>query len=149
MRILPPGFFGFDDVRTGDVIETEAARISADLIDSFAALSGDHFEIHMSQSSALAHGFPDRVAHGLLVLSIIDGLKNTASAQFKAIASLGWSWSFCAPVLAGDTVGARITILDKRETKKRDRGILTLGFKVTNQRGELVQDGQNKLMVYR
>ncbi len=37
----------------------------------------------------------------------------------------------------------------KRETKRPDRGILTLGFEVKNQRGEVVQQGTNELMVLR
>jgi acyl dehydratase len=37
----------------------------------------------------------------------------------------------------------------KRETKRPDRGILTLAFEVKNQRGEVVQQGTNELMVLR
>ncbi|WP_363262176.1 MaoC/PaaZ C-terminal domain-containing protein [Mesorhizobium sp.] len=44
----------------------------------------DRFEIHMSDEAALRHGFPASVAHGLLVLSLVDGLKNNAVARFRA-----------------------------------------------------------------
>ena len=37
----------------------------------------------------------------------------------------------------------------KRETKRADRGILVLAFKVKNQNGEVVQEGTNDLMVLR
>jgi hypothetical protein len=39
-------------------------------------------------------------------------------------------------------------VREKRQTRKQDRGILRLGFTVSNQRGELVQEGENLLMVY-
>ncbi len=148
-RLLPPGRYGFDAVAPGNRIETGRHTITAADIDGFAALSGDRFEIHMSDTAAQEYGFPARVAHGLLVLSLIDGLKNLAPAQFDAIASLGWQWSFRRPVFIGDTIGATITIEAKREVTKPDRGILTLAFEVTNQHGETVQDGSNQLLAYR
>lgn len=148
-RVLKAGKYGFDDLNSGAVIDTGRCEITADQIDSFAELSRDRFEIHMSNEAAKAHGFPGRVAHGLLVLSLVDGLKNQAPAQFKAIASLGWDWSFSRPVFIGDTIKVTITVVEKRATRKLDRGILKLEFDVTNQNGETVQRGTNQLMVYR
>ena len=148
-RFLPAGRYGFDAVAPGDLIETDRLTVTAERIDAFAEMTGDRFDIHMDDASARARGFPGRVAHGLLVLSLIDGLKNQTLAQFDAIASLGWDWTFARPVFIGDEVGARITVMDKRETSKSDRGILTLDFDVTNQAGETVQRGVNKLMVFR
>ncbi|NQV82108.1 MAG: MaoC family dehydratase N-terminal domain-containing protein [Alphaproteobacteria bacterium] len=132
----------------GDTIQTAACRITTEMIDMFANMSGDRFEIHMDTAAARRHGFSDRVAHGLLVLSVVDGLKNQTPAQFAAIASLGWDWRFAAPVLAGDEISALITLVDHRATSDGARGILTLNFDVTNQTGKTVQFGTNRLMVY-
>ncbi|UVK43896.1 MaoC family dehydratase N-terminal domain-containing protein [Mesorhizobium sp. AR07] len=139
----------YGDIAVGDWFETDAVAVTERTIDAFAELTGDRFEIHMSTAGAKRHGFQARVAHGLLVLSLVDGLKNQAQAGFRAIASLGWDWSFVTPVLAGDEIRARIVVANKRETRNARRGILTLDFVVTNQRGETVQSGENKLMVYR
>jgi len=133
----------------GDQIETGETEISAAMVDAFATLTGDQFSIHMSETAARDYGFHGRVAHGLLVLSVVDGLKNQADAQFDAVASLGWDWSFRRPVLAGDRVRAMITVLDKRQTRAQGRGILQLGVAVTNQRNDIVQEGTNLLMVRR
>lgn len=148
-RRLSAGRYGFDDVTRGDSIDTGKVTVTAAMIDRFAELTGDRFEIHMTDEGAQRHGFSARVAHGLLVLSLVDGLKNQCPAQFHALASLGWDWSFRRPVLAGDTIGATITVREKRPTGKPDRGILTLEFDVTNQTGETVQRGTNQLMAYR
>jgi 3-hydroxybutyryl-CoA dehydratase len=148
-RYLEPGRYGFDGVAQEDRIRTDRHTLSAEDIDDFAELSGDRFEIHMNDDAARSHGFPCRVAHGLLVLSLVDGLKNQAPAQFRAIASLGWNWSFRRPVFVGDEIGVTITVQSKRTVSKPDRGIIGLAFDVTNQNGETVQEGTNLLLVYR
>ncbi len=148
-RELAPGYHRYDALRVGDWLKTDTVEVTAQLIEAFADLTGDRFAIHMDDLAAQAKGFPGRVAHGLLVLSLIDGLKNRASAQFDAIASLGWTWSFKQPVLIGDRLSATVTVLDKRSTKTPDRGILELGFDVQNAAGEAVQAGANQLMVHR
>ncbi len=148
-QLLPPGLYGFGDLEVGDRIETGDVNVTADLIDRFAGLTGDRFEIHMTSEAAQKHGFAARVAHGLLVLSLVDGLKNQAPAQFRAIASLGWDWTFRQPVLADDCIRATITISEKRPTRREDRFILHLSLEVINQRGEVVQLGRNILMVQR
>ena len=139
----------YEDVSIGDWFDTPARHVGAELIDAFAELTGDRFEIHMDDDAARAHGFPSRVTHGLLILSLVDGLKNQAQARFLAVASLGWNFRFERPVLAGDTITAHVSIKDKRTTSRLDRGILTLGFGVRKQTGEIVQSGENQLMVYR
>lgn len=139
----------YEDVEVGDHYETAGIVVDIAKIDRFAELTGDRFEIHMDDEAARRHGFRGRVAHGLLVLSLVDGLKNQAQARFSAIASLGWNWAFAAPVEAGDTIHARIGVNAKRPTRHPARGILSLGFTVLNQRGETVQHGENQLMVYR
>ncbi len=149
IRELPPGTHGFDDVAEKDYLVTGTADVTTESIDAFAELTGDRFGIHMSEEEANQHGFSDRVAHGLLVLSLVDGLKNQASAQFRAQASLGWNWTFLAPVFAGDRVSARITVLEKRSLGDLARGILRLGFEVFNQESAVVQRGENLLMTYR
>lgn len=146
-RKLTEGRFGFSDVNIGDRITTSNTQVSAETIDAFAGLTGDRFEIHMSEAAAAKHGFRGRVAHGLLVLSMVDGLKNQTPAQFKSVASLRWDWSFRAPVLAGDWISAELIVAEKRLTRNPERGILKLDFKVTNQSGTVVQDGYNLLMV--
>lgn len=149
MRILTAGTYTYGDLAIGDVIETGKALITNEMIDAFADLSGDRFEIHMDKAAARRLGFENRVAHGLLVLSVIDGLKNNAEAKLKAVASLGWDWRFEKPVLAGDEISVSIEVVDKRTTKKPDRGIVSLEFSVLNQDSVRVQTGRNQLMMVR
>ena len=148
-RQLPPGSYGAADLEPGDRIDCGSEVVTAEAIDTFADLTGDRFEIHMSDAAARRHGFPSRVAHGLLVLSLIDGLKNRAPAQFRARASLGWTWRFVAPVLAGDALTVAITIEAIEPARREDQAVLTLAFDVINQVGRTVQTGSNRLLAYR
>jgi acyl dehydratase len=147
--VLAAGHHGFDDVSVGDRVQTGGCEVTAEAIDTFADLTGDRFAIHMDDAAAKALGFPARVAHGLLVLSLVDGLKNQAQAQFRAVASLGWDWTFARPVFIGDVISAEITVLEKKSVSRPDRGILRLGFEVRRADREIVQRGTNLLMVLR
>jgi 3-hydroxybutyryl-CoA dehydratase len=137
----------YEDAPIGLSIDTEGLTLTETHIVQFAGLSGDFFALHMDDEFAQSLGFPRRVAHGLLGLILLDGLKNRASARFASVASLNWNWSFRKPLFAGDRIQGRITVADKRTTSKPDRGILTLQLELRNGDGEVVQDGSNLLMV--
>ncbi|MCT4608848.1 MAG: MaoC family dehydratase [Pelagimonas sp.] len=143
---LPPGVYGYDDLAIGDWIDAGSAQVTAELIDQFAAVSGDRYALHMDAAFAAEKGFDDRVAHGLLVLSMVDGLKNNAPARLDGLVSMGWNWRFEAPVLAGDQIHAKLTIVGKRKSSSGDKGILRTQFDITNQTGILVQSGTNELL---
>ena len=149
MGQLPSGLHGADAVSVGDWIDCGSVEVTTARIDAFAELTGDRFEIHMSTKAAQRHGFTERVAHGLLVLSMIDGLKNQAPAQLKARASMGWDWTFRHPVLAGDDLSAVIQIAGVEPAKTATQAVLLLDVEVSNQRGEVVQSGRNRLLAYR
>ncbi|MBL9074511.1 MAG: MaoC family dehydratase [Tabrizicola sp.] len=146
-RRLAAGMHRYGDLAVGDRIETGRAMIDDGMIDRFADLSGDRFALHMDEAAARRLGFPTRVAHGLLVLSVIDGLKNQAPAQLAAIASLNWSWSFHAPVLLGDSIRSVLVVEGKRLSRRADRGIVSFEVSALNQYDEVVQSGRNQLMM--
>lgn len=144
---LSAGLYAYDDFQIGDWFETAEETITEELIDQFANLTGDRFAIHMDNTAARALGFERRVAHGLLILSLIDGLKNQTDIKMQAVASLGWEWRFSKPILARDTIKAIWTVTAKRMTRDPIRGIVTFTVDVQNQHAETVQSGTNNLML--
>lgn len=148
-RAIPPGTYSYDDLQIGDYWQTGRREVTGDLIDAFAELTHDRFEIHLDDHAATRYGFPSRVAHGLLVLSLIDGLKNNASVRLRAIASLGWIWSFRNPVLVGTSVQAVISVESMRPTSNAARGIVELNFDVRDIANTTLQSGTNALMLMR
>ncbi len=145
---LDPALLRYDQIAETLAFETGGIVVTEAHIVAFAGLTGDFFDIHMDDTYAQALGYPGRVAHGLLGLALCDGLKNRAPVRFAAIVSLNWRWSFAGPILVGDRIAARIRVLGKRLTKNPARGIVTLGFELMNQKHEVVQKGENDLMVH-
>ena len=144
---LGPGEFFFEDIGVGDDFATSAVTVTDAHIVAFAGLAGDLFDVHMDETFAREKGFEGRIAHGLLILSLVDGLKTRCTTRLMSIAALGWNWSFRTPVYPGDRIRTRFELRAKRLTRSGDRGILTLGVVVTNQSDIVVQEGEHLLMV--
>lgn len=148
--LLPAGKYFYDDLSVGAYFRTGRITVTEAQIIAFAGISGDFFDVHMDDDFAQAQGFPGRIAHGLLGLCLVDGLKNRADVQLQAVASLGWKdWSFKAPILPGDSIGATIAVEEMRLTSSGDRGVVHLGFDVRNQNDVPVQVGRNALLMRR
>lgn len=140
----------YDDLSVGAFFRTGRITVTEAHIVAYAGISGDFFDVHMDDEFAREQGFPGRIAHGLLGLCLVDGLKNRAEVQLQAVASLGWNdWSFKAPIVAGDSIGATISVEEMRLTSAGDRGVVQLRFDVTNQHGITVQSGRNALLMRR
>ena len=147
---LPAGKYFYDDLYVGAYFRTGSMTVTESHIVQFAGMSGDFFEVHMDDEFARNQGFPGRIAHGLLGLCLVDGLKNRAEAQVQAVASLGWNeWSFRAPIIAGDSIRATVKVEDMRVTSAGNRGVVHLWFEVQNQDGVIVQSGRNALLMRR
>lgn len=147
---VPAGKAFYDDLHVGAFFRTGRITVTESHIVAFAGMSGDFFDVHMDDDFAREQGFPARIAHGLLGLCLVDGLKNRAEVQLQAVASLGWNeWSFKAPIMAGDSIGAVISVDEMRVISSGDRGVVQLRFDVTNQEGITVQAGRNALLMRR
>jgi 3-hydroxybutyryl-CoA dehydratase len=148
-RRLAPGEYGYGDLRPGDWYETAGVTVTEAHVVGFAGLSGDLFDVHMDDEFARHEGFPGRIAHGLLGLSLADGLKTRCPVRLLGVATLNWNWSFRAPLLIGDRMSVRIEVAAERPTKRPDRGLVTLAMKVVKQTGEVVQEGESLLLMSR
>ncbi len=143
----------FEDFRVGQEWTSPSRTITEADVTLFAMLSGDFDEIHTSEAYAReASAYKTRIAHGMLGLAIVEGLKKRipAFAETRYVASLEYAWKFTGPILLGDTVHLKIRIARLRESKsKPDRAIIWEGVQMWNQRGELVQEGEHSLMIWR
>ena len=144
---LPPGLYGADQLEPGTWLMTETCTVTAAMITAFADLTGDRTDIHLSAAAGHKNGFGGQVAHGLLVLALVEGLKSSAPARIDGVAALGWEWSFRQPVLAGSVIRARVTVLARRVAGP-DRSLLELELAVFCGQA-VVQRGQTRMMVRR
>ena len=116
---------------------------------TYARLTGDFTPVHVDEEYAKTTPFGTRVAHGLLGLSLADGLKTQADYRFLPGMSLGWTWDFKLPIKIGDTLHVKFSVGSMRTTKRPGWGIVVLPSELINQRGEVVQTGEHRLMIPR
>lgn len=130
----------FEEFTEGETLVTAARTITESAVDLFAGLSGDFNPLHIDEETAQKTPTKGRIAHGMLVLSVATGLANQLGVfEGTTLALLGMDkirWT--APVRLGDTIRVDLTVREKKETSKPDRGVVTAAVSVRNQRGEEV-----------
>lgn len=141
----------YEDFEVGQEIDTRGITVTEAHVVAFAGLSGDFNPLHTDETAAASTPFGTRIAHGQLGMILAAGLINQTGVHAgTTLALLGYrEWTFLKPILFGDTIRVRVTIENKRETKKPDRGILMRKIEILNQRDEVVQQGYADLMVKR
>ena len=139
----------WDDAQVGMECVTPAVTVTEAMVNAYAALTGDFTPVHVDEDYARQTPFGTRVAHGLLGLSLADGLKTQADMRFVPGMSLGWEWAFKLPIKLGDSVHVKFRVGSKREVKRPGWGIVILPSDLINQHGEIVQTGEHRLMIPR
>jgi len=139
----------YEDFTIGDEYTTASRTITEADIVNFAGLSGDWADGHVSKEAAKKFIWGDkRIAHGMLVASILSGLiSQMGFYQEGGRGFVGANFKIPKPTFIGDTITIKIKVVDKRESKKGGRGIVTFERKAVNQRGETVLEGQWILMM--
>ena len=121
--------------------KSQVRTITAADIDTFADLSGDHNPVHMDEEYGKKTVFGGRIAHGVISL----GLLSAAMAQLPGLPIfMSQSVRFLKPVRIGDTITASAEVIDMRP----DKGIVTLKNTCTNQKGEVVIEGEAKCRLF-
>ena len=139
----------FEEIEIGDEYESPGRTITETDIVLFAGISGDYNVVHTDAELMKTSIFGERIAHGLLGLSIQSGLLARAMPPYATMAFAGLRWKFKGPIKIGDTIRVRGKVTAKKETSKGDRGLVTVTRTVVNQRDEVVQEGETDLMVER
>jgi len=138
----------WDDAVVGQTCVSPEYDVTEARVMAYADLTGDHTPVHTDEAYAKTTPFGTRVAHGLFGLSIADGLKTKSDMRFLPGMSLGWEWSFVAPIKLNDKVHVFFSVGSKRESKSKPGwGIVILPSELINQRGEVVQKGEHRLML--
>ena len=135
----------FDAYIVGEVIPAPSRTVTETDVVNFAGISGDYHPLHMDEQHAKASQFGQRIAHGMLTMTVMSGLLFMAGVSSPhSLAFLGLrDWNFKAPVYFGDTITVRIEVADKRESRKPDRGIVTFHCQIINvtRDGEVSSEG--------
>jgi acyl dehydratase len=142
-RSKPRGMY-FEEYALGQKMVTAGRTVTEADVVSFAGLSGDFNQIHMDAQYAEKGPFGKRVAHGLLVLSIVSGLTVQTGVMegtviaFREIAD----WKFSEPVYLGDTIHGEMEVTGLKPFPRLKGGAVEIAFTVRNQNDKAVMSGK-------
>lgn len=124
----------YEEVEVGSVAVSRGRTITEADIVMFAAFSGDWYPLHTDKEYAANTMFGQRIAHGMLVLSVGIGLitmKPGVVVAFYGIEKL----RFTSPTFIGDTIRVEAEVLEKKD--KGAFGVLTSKLEIKNQRDQV------------
>ncbi|MCH7932037.1 MAG: MaoC family dehydratase [Proteobacteria bacterium] len=132
--------YRFDDLRIG-MTAVYAKTITESDINLFCAISGDTNPLHLDHEYARTTMFGGPIAHGMLSASLISTVIGT-KLPGPGCVYVSQNCRFKAPVRAGDTVRARVTITGLVPERRR------VGLKTVCTVGDtVVVDGDAVVMV--
>ena len=141
----------FEDFEIGQEFVTPGRTITSTDIVNFACLTGDFNEVHTNFEYCKTTPFGEPIAHGPLIYGIMGGLQYASGVNDGTMLALLQidAWRILAPVKHGDTIRMHAKVIDKKETSKPDRGVVTFERKCIKQDGSAVQEMKATLMYKR
>ena len=143
----------WEDYKVGEKFETPGRTAGEGMINTIAGLAGYTLPIFWDEEEAKRTEFKTRIAPGRLTLLLMGALDELAGFWDPAtiIAVVGYkNIQLKAPLRMGDTIRVEAELTEKRETAKPSRGIIICQTICKNQRGEiLIEIDQNVLLVKR
>ncbi len=133
----------FEEFEVGQKVITSGRTVTETDIVAFAGLSGDYNQIHTDAEFSKTTPFGQRVAHGLLGLSIASGLivlVGLLEGTIMAFREIN-QWKFSRPIYIGDTIHVEIEVKETKAMKRVGGGLVILELDVKNQHGETTMKG--------
>lgn len=147
MGFQPRGRY-FEEFAVGDEVISPGRTVTEADIVAFAALTGDYNPLHCDAEYVKGTVFGERIAHGLLGLSIASGqAERLGFIEGTVEAFTGLDWKFRSPIKIGDTIHVEAKVARKKEMKRLGGGIIIFDVAVINQKDETVQKGQWTVLV--
>lgn len=104
----------FEELNIGDQLISEKRLITAEDIDAFANLTGDHFYAHKRETDFTGTMFKEQVAHGYFINSAAAGLFVSSFEKNPVLLNYGIDdMRFVKPVYAGNSIYIRFTCKEK------------------------------------
>ena len=131
----------FDELSVGQFAEFTKTVTETDVV-MYAGITGDFNPMHVDEVTASQSRFKGRIAHGMLTAGFISaclGMKLPGAGSIY----VGQTLKFTRPVRIGDTITARLEVLELVPEKKR----VKLSTTCRNQDQEVVVDGEATVMM--
>ena len=139
----------FEDIQVGEEYASPGRTVTEADVVIFAGLSGDYNVLHTDAELMKSSLFGERIAHGLLGLSIQQGLLDRVVTAQVIGPLAAVKWKFKGPIKIGDTIHVEARVAAKRDGEQAGWGVVTVARRIVNQRGEVVQEGETDQLVGR
>jgi acyl dehydratase len=139
----------FEEYEIGQSVTSVGRTITEADVVGFAGLTGDWTSIHVDAEYAAQHPFGQRVAHGLLGLSVASalavrlGFMEGTVLAFREIND----WKFSLPIFFGDTIRVRASVVGLKSLPRLGGGSVIFKVEILNQDDKVVQRGKWTLLV--
>lgn len=128
----------FNEINIGDTAERTTV-ITEEMINGFAAVSGDTNPVHLDAEYAKNTMFGERIAHGILVTGLISAVMGCDFPGEGAI-YVSQTVNFLRPVKIGDQITAKVEAIEKIDGRQKKVKFRTY---CVNQKGKIVVDGDS------
>jgi acyl dehydratase len=140
----------YEDFNVGDIITTAQRTITEADVVAFAGISGDFNPLHTDEEFMKTTPFGGRIAHGLLTVSVATGLINQLGIfEGTNLALLNMNIKYTGAVKFGDTIHMELKTLEKKESSKPGKGVITYQANVLNQKDESMVEMEWVLLMKR
>ena len=128
----------FEDFEVGARLNTRTRVISDQDHEAFCRLVGYEVPLFLDDAYARERGLPGRICPSHLIMSFSTAMTGDLFPE-TVLAMVGLDNArFLIPVRPGDTIRTEVEVLERRETSRRDRGIVVFRDHVFNQHGQEV-----------
>ena len=138
---MPRGMF-FSEFEVGQEFVTGRRTITETDVVMFAGLSGDYNPLHTDAVFAAKTPFKQRIAHGMLTVSISTGLSQTLGIfEGTTIALMQQNFTYKAPVFFGDTIYLKLIVESCHPSSKGGKGRVIFRSEIIKQDDTIVNEG--------
>jgi acyl dehydratase len=130
----------YEEFEEGETIAHDKRRtISESDNQRFCDMTMNQQPLHLDSEFAADTEFGERLVNGLYTLSLAVGLTIPDTSDGTIVANLSYdNVEHPQPVFHGDTIRARSTVTEKRETSDGERGVVTMHVEAFNGDEEVV-----------
>lgn len=134
----------FETYQVGERWTSRGRTITESDLVLFSAFSGDWYPLHTDKEWASHSIFGQRIAHGMLVMSVATGLIRMDPGVIIAFYGID-QVRFVAPTFIGDTIHVELEIVELKDNQHG--GLITAQSRTCKQTGEPVVVSTMRVLV--
>nr|WP_241244251.1 MaoC family dehydratase [Marinitoga sp. 38H-ov] len=130
----------YEEIKLNQIYEVKR-KITANMVETFAEITGDKNPVHLDENFASKTMFKNRIVHGILSVGLISAV---LGMEFPGPGTIYMKQDskFLKPIYLDEEITIRIVVKEKIEEKSR----LILTTQIIKEDGSLAVDGEALVM---